>query len=138
MSATRRSSERGCSSTTRSGPPARQAAERLTKDPAFKKQQRDRRQWDSDAERYSRQKLPEFEALRDQGRDIKDHVLEHLDFYLEEFEARKDEWLPNVEDQAYVKSLMVSCTETGKYAAWIAPPKKGINQQGTDFEYVRL
>ena len=33
-------------------------------------------------------KLPEFEALRDEGRDIKAHVLENLDFYLEEFEAR--------------------------------------------------
>ncbi|HEV2676853.1 MAG TPA: LutB/LldF family L-lactate oxidation iron-sulfur protein [Aliidongia sp.] len=31
-------------------------------------------------------RLPEFEALRDQGRDIKNHVLENLDFYLETFE----------------------------------------------------
>jgi L-lactate dehydrogenase complex protein LldF len=29
--------------------------------------------------------LPEFEALRDIGRDIKDHTLAHLDFYLETF-----------------------------------------------------
>ncbi len=33
-------------------------------------------------------KLPEFEALRDQGRDIKNHTLENLDFYLEAFEAK--------------------------------------------------
>ena len=33
-------------------------------------------------------KLPEFEALRDSARDIKDHVLAHLDLYLEAFEAR--------------------------------------------------
>jgi L-lactate dehydrogenase complex protein LldF len=33
-------------------------------------------------------KLPEFEQLRDQARDLKNHVLEHLDFYLETFEAR--------------------------------------------------
>ncbi len=32
-------------------------------------------------------RLPEFEALRDQARDIKDHVLAHLDIYLERFEA---------------------------------------------------
>ena len=32
--------------------------------------------------------LPEFEALRDQGRDIKNHVLAHLDVYLERFEAK--------------------------------------------------
>ena len=32
-------------------------------------------------------RLPEFEALRDQARDIKNHTLENLDFYLETFEA---------------------------------------------------
>jgi hypothetical protein len=31
--------------------------------------------------------LPEFEALRRTGRDIRDHTLTHLDFYLEAFEA---------------------------------------------------
>jgi L-lactate dehydrogenase complex protein LldF len=31
--------------------------------------------------------LPEFEALRDRGRDIKNHTLQHLDLYLEMFEA---------------------------------------------------
>jgi len=33
-------------------------------------------------------RLPEFEALRDQARDIKNHVLANLDVYLETFEAR--------------------------------------------------
>src|SRR5437899_12689944 len=31
--------------------------------------------------------LPEFEALREIGKSIKDHTLEHLDFYLELYEA---------------------------------------------------
>jgi L-lactate dehydrogenase complex protein LldF len=31
--------------------------------------------------------LPEFEQLRDIARDIKNHALAHLDFYLEEYEA---------------------------------------------------
>ncbi len=31
-------------------------------------------------------RLPEFDALRDHGREIKDHVLAHLDLYLERFE----------------------------------------------------
>ncbi len=35
--------------------------------------------------------LPEFEALRDAGRDIKNHTLAHLDFYLERFEERVTE-----------------------------------------------
>ncbi|MCK6449979.1 MAG: LutB/LldF family L-lactate oxidation iron-sulfur protein [Alphaproteobacteria bacterium] len=33
-------------------------------------------------------RLPEFEALRDQARDIKNHTLQHLDFYLEAYEAK--------------------------------------------------
>ena len=33
-------------------------------------------------------KLPEFEALRDAARDIKNHTLEHLDLYLEAYETR--------------------------------------------------
>jgi L-lactate dehydrogenase complex protein LldF len=33
-------------------------------------------------------KLPEFDALRDSSRDIKDHTLAHLDLYLEEYEER--------------------------------------------------
>jgi L-lactate dehydrogenase complex protein LldF len=49
-------------------------------------------------------KLPEFEALRDQGRDIKNHTLENLDFYLEAFEAKVIEagghvhWAATAED----------------------------------------
>lgn len=34
------------------------------------------------------ERLPEFEALRDQGKAIKDHTLAHLDFYLERFEEQ--------------------------------------------------
>jgi L-lactate dehydrogenase complex protein LldF len=33
-------------------------------------------------------RLPEFEALRDEAKAIKDHVLAHLDFYLEAFEQK--------------------------------------------------
>ena len=35
--------------------------------------------------------LPEFEALRDAARDIKDHTLAHLDLYLEAYERRVQE-----------------------------------------------
>jgi L-lactate dehydrogenase complex protein LldF len=34
--------------------------------------------------------LPEFERLRDIGRDIKDHTLRHLDFYLEAYAANAE------------------------------------------------
>ncbi|WP_207063769.1 LutB/LldF family L-lactate oxidation iron-sulfur protein [Motiliproteus sp. SC1-56] len=33
-------------------------------------------------------RMPEFEQLRDEGRDLKNHVIEHLDFYLEQFETK--------------------------------------------------
>jgi len=36
-------------------------------------------------------KLPEFEALRDSARDIKNHALEHLDLYLERYEHKVTE-----------------------------------------------
>jgi len=34
------------------------------------------------------ERLPEFDALRDAGRDLKNHILENLDVYLERFEAK--------------------------------------------------
>src|SRR5579864_8446983 len=37
------------------------------------------------------ERLPEFEALRDEGRAIKDHTLAHLDFYLELYERNVTE-----------------------------------------------
>ncbi|MFQ5957807.1 MAG: LutB/LldF family L-lactate oxidation iron-sulfur protein [Alphaproteobacteria bacterium] len=41
-----------------------------------------------DKRRRAVERLPEFDALRDSARDIKDHVLDNLDLYLERFEAR--------------------------------------------------
>jgi hypothetical protein len=46
--------------------------------------------------------------------------------------------LPSVEDRAFVASLMGRVAEPGKYANWIAPPARGINNQAVDFEYVRF
>ncbi len=48
--------------------------------------------------------LPEFEALRDTARDIKNHTLAHLDFYLDAFEQRVEaaggqvHWCPTADD----------------------------------------
>ena len=36
----------------------------------------------------AREALPEFDQLRDQARDIKNHVLDHLDIYLERYEEK--------------------------------------------------
>ena len=56
-----------------------------------------------------------------------------------EWTANKDRWLPTDEDRAYVTSLMgAAVTQPGKFAHWIAPPARGINNQPADFEYVRF
>ena len=47
-------------------------------------------------------------------------------------------WLPSTEDRAFVASLMGRVDQPGKYANWIAPPARGINNQPVDFEYVRF
>ncbi|WP_428246621.1 benzoyl-CoA 2,3-epoxidase subunit BoxB [Ferrovibrio sp.] len=54
-----------------------------------------------------------------------------------EWDARHHKWLPTEEDRLYVISLMHAVTEIGKYANWIAPPARGINNMPVDFEYVR-
>jgi benzoyl-CoA 2,3-epoxidase subunit B len=51
---------------------------------------------------------------------------------------RQHTWLPSLEDRAFVKSLMQQVTAPGKFAAWIAPPLRGINGQDIELEYVRL
>ena len=54
-----------------------------------------------------------------------------------EWDAKHHDWLPTEDDRLFVISLMKPVTEIGKYASWIAPPARGINNQPTDFEYVR-
>lgn len=55
----------------------------------------------------------------------------------EEWRRRRFDWLPSPEDEAYVASLMVPVTEPGRFANWIAPPAKGIDNRPMTFEYVR-
>jgi benzoyl-CoA 2,3-epoxidase subunit B len=55
-----------------------------------------------------------------------------------DFDHKLSSWLPTEADQKYVQSLMVPCTERGKWAGWIAPPAKGLNGQALDFEYCKL
>jgi benzoyl-CoA 2,3-dioxygenase component B len=54
------------------------------------------------------------------------------------FEANRDRWLPTEADRTYVRSLMHPVLEPGKVANWIAPPARGLNGQGVEFEYVRV
>jgi benzoyl-CoA 2,3-dioxygenase component B len=55
-----------------------------------------------------------------------------------EYERRLGDWLPTEADRAYVLALMKPVYEPGKFASWIAPPRKGINGQPLDFEYVKF
>ncbi|MBV8392541.1 MAG: benzoyl-CoA 2,3-epoxidase subunit BoxB, partial [Alphaproteobacteria bacterium] len=56
-----------------------------------------------------------------------------------DWKAQEGKWLPTAEDRAYVTSLMgPAVIEPGKFANWIAPPQRGINNQPRDFEYVRF
>ncbi len=57
---------------------------------------------------------------------------------LEDWQRRRDEWLPSESDRAYIASIMQPVHEPGKIANWIAPPSRGINQKPLDYEYVRL
>jgi len=57
----------------------------------------------------------------------------------EEWQARRNRWLPTEKDYAFVQSLMAGrVVEPGKFANWIAPPRTGINARPLDFEYVRF
>ena len=55
-----------------------------------------------------------------------------------EWTHRHLEWLPSEADRLHVHSLMGRCLEPGKFANWIAPPARGINNQPVDFDYVRF
>ncbi len=62
-------------------------------------------------------RLPEFEALCDAARDIKDHTLEHLDLYLERYEERvtaqggQVHWCPSADDAR--KAVLDICRRVG-------------------------
>ena len=56
----------------------------------------------------------------------------------DEWERRKGRWLPTDVDKTHVRSLMQPVYERGKIAAWIAPPRNGINGKPFDYDYVHL
>ncbi|MCP4504633.1 MAG: benzoyl-CoA 2,3-epoxidase subunit BoxB [Deltaproteobacteria bacterium] len=55
-----------------------------------------------------------------------------------EWDKKKYNWIPSPQDKAFVKTLMKQVIEPGKMAAWISPPNKGINEQETGFDYVKM
>ncbi|WP_262403379.1 hypothetical protein [Actinomadura sp. CNU-125] len=55
-----------------------------------------------------------------------------------QWHRRKGDWLPTDVDKTHVRSLMRPVHEPGKIAAWIAPPRQGINGNPFDYDYVHL
>jgi benzoyl-CoA 2,3-epoxidase subunit B len=55
-----------------------------------------------------------------------------------EWERRRGQWLPTDVDKTHVRSLMQPVHERGKIAAWIAPPRNGINGKPFEYDYVHL
>jgi benzoyl-CoA 2,3-dioxygenase component B len=55
-----------------------------------------------------------------------------------EWERRKGQWLPTDVDKTHVRTLMQPVHERGKIAAWIAPPRNGINGKPVEYDYVHL
>jgi benzoyl-CoA 2,3-dioxygenase component B len=56
----------------------------------------------------------------------------------DQWNIHKGQWLPTDVDKAHVRSLMRPVYEPGKIAAWIAPPRQGINGKPFDYDYVHL
>jgi benzoyl-CoA 2,3-dioxygenase component B len=56
----------------------------------------------------------------------------------EEWTRRSRNWLPTDVDRTHVRSLMRPVHEPGRIAAWIAPPRQGINGKPFNYEYVHL
>ncbi|MXQ14439.1 LutB/LldF family L-lactate oxidation iron-sulfur protein [Microvirga makkahensis] len=69
-------------------PQFKQNAARALHDPQLQKALNNVKQGFIDKRQAAADKLPEFEALRDSARDIKNHTLEHLDLYLEAYEQK--------------------------------------------------
>jgi len=55
-----------------------------------------------------------------------------------EWSSNLDRWLPSAADRGFVASLMGRVVEPGKFANWIAPPSRGINNLPIDYMYIRF
>src|SRR5579862_7678943 len=66
-------------------------------------------------------RMPEFEALRDEGVQIKNHGLAHLDFYLETFEQKvkaqggKVHWCRNAQEAC--ETVLALCRRSEEHTS---------------------
>ena len=126
---------------TRSEVPLRNAMNEILRDAYVEDAQRGVDRWNRILEQHGisdRLSLPHRRFNRQIGAfagyyfDPKGEMLSE-----DQWNDRKDEWLPSKEDEAYVGSLMKPVHEPGKIASWITPPQSGVKGKPFDFEYVR-
>ena len=53
------------------------------------------------------------------------------------FDKNQAEWLPSQSDHNFIGHLMQRVVKPGKIAGWLAPPERGIDNKGLEYEYVR-
>ncbi|MBD2746967.1 iron-sulfur cluster-binding protein [Microvirga sp. BT688] len=98
-------------------PQFKQNAARALNDSQLQKALGNVKQGFIDKRQMAADKLPEFEALRDSARDIKNHTLEHLDLYLEAYEEKVKASGGHVHfarDAAEARDIILKiCRETG-------------------------
>jgi len=123
--------------------PLRNAMNEILRDEYVKDNQKGIDYWNRICERYNsavRFKLPHRRFNRKIG--CYAAGLFHIDTgeVMDEasWNANVERWLPTEKDKAFVKSLMKPVYEAGKYATWIAPPAKGLDDKGIDYEYVKM
>src|SRR5262249_43382190 len=86
--AERKGQRNRCMSVHSTSPEFKQNAARALADPALQKALKNVEKGFVKKRALAAGKLPEFEALRDSARDLKDHALANLDLYLEAYEAK--------------------------------------------------
>jgi benzoyl-CoA 2,3-dioxygenase component B len=87
-----------------------------------------------------RLKLPHKGFHREIGNFAGHHISPDGEVLTEaQWNAHRDDWMPSAADYTFVQAMMQGrVVEPGKFANWIAPPRRGIHTKPIDFEYVRF
>lgn len=84
-------------------------------------------------------KLPHIAFHREVGEFAGLHVTPEGEFLdAATWNSRRASYLPVEDDKIFIEELMQQVTTPGKFASWIAPPKKGIGGKPVEFEYVQI
>ena len=56
----------------------------------------------------------------------------------ENYNSLFSSWLPSENDKEFINGLMIQELDPSKTASWINKPKRGINNQDIEYNYVDL